>query len=206
MPHPHEGYQPHPEFDPSVRTKALESLLIEKGLVSTDVIDAVEHNYEEDMGPLNGAKVVARAWVDPEYKQSLLAHGTKAIADLGYGGLEGAEIVALENTPTVHNVVVCTLCSCYPWPILGLPPGWYKSAAYRSRVVIEPRVVLREFGLDLDESVEVKVWDSTADVRYLVVPERPEGAEGMSEEELAGLISRDSMIGVAIVGSPAAGA
>ena len=202
MTHQHEGHQPHPEFDPSVRTKALESLLIEKELISTDVVDAVERNYEEDMGPLNGAKVVARAWVEPAYKQRLLDHGTQAIADLGYAGLEGSEIVALENTPSVHNVVVCTLCSCYSWPILGLPPGWYKSPAYRSRVVIEPRAVLREFGLELGESVEVKVWDSTADIRYLVVPERPEGTEAMTEEELAGLVTRDSMIGVAKVGAP----
>jgi nitrile hydratase len=194
--HP-DGHHPEPESYPALRTKALESLLVEKGLIYSDVVDVVVRAYEKDIGPLNGAKVVARAWVDSAYKERLLADGTKAIAELEYEGSQGAEIVVLENSATLHNVVVCTLCSCYPWPVLGLPPSWYKSAAYRSRTVIEPRAVLREFGLDLDESVEVRVWDSTADVRYMVLPERPAGSERMSEEELAALVTRDSMIGVA---------
>ncbi len=193
----------HPEFeaDVALRTKALESILAEKGLVSTDTVDALVQTYEQDMGPMNGAKVVARAWVDPDYKKRLLDNGTEAIGELGFGGLEGSEIVVLENTATVHNMIVCTLCSCYPWPVLGLPPDWYKSAAYRSRVVIEPRAVLREFGLELDESVEIRVWDSTADVRYMVLPERPEGTDQLREAELVGLVSRDSMVGVAKAGS-----
>ncbi|HLH71496.1 MAG TPA: nitrile hydratase subunit alpha, partial [Candidatus Dormibacteraeota bacterium] len=153
---------------------------------------------------LNGAKVVARAWVDPDYKRRLLEDGTKAIAELGFGGMQGEHMVVVENTPKVHNVVVCTLCSCYPWPVLGLPPVWYKSAPYRSRMVIEPREVLREFGMELPEDVEIRVWDSSAEVRYLVLPERPEGTEGMSEEELAQLVTRDAMIGVAKVKAPAA--
>ena len=194
----------HPEFEADVvlRTKALESVLAEKGLVSTDTVDALVQTYERDVGPMNGAKVVARAWVDPDYKKRLLDNGTEAIAELGFGGLEGSEIVVLENTPAVHNMIVCTLCSCYPWPVLGLPPDWYKSAAYRSRAVIEPRTVLREFGLELDESVEIRVWDSTADVRYMVLPERPEGTEQLSEAELVELVSRDSMVGVAEASSP----
>jgi nitrile hydratase len=175
----------------------LESLLVDKGLISTDAVDALVQAYEQDIGPLNGAKVVARAWVDPAYKARLLEDGTQAIADLGFEGLEGSEIVVLENGPTVQNVVVCTLCSCYPWPVLGLPPSWYKSPAYRSRVVIEPRVVLREFGLELDDDVEVRVWDSTADVRYLVLPERPAGSDRLDEPALTELVTRDSMIGVA---------
>lgn len=195
----------HDEAEPyaASRTKALESLLTEKGLVSSDAIDAVVQAYEDDIGPLNGAKVVARAWVDPEYRRRLLEHGTEAIAELGFAGAQGAEIIALENSPSVHNVVVCTLCSCYPWPILGLPPSWYKSPAYRSRTVLEPRAVLREFGLELDDSVEVRVWDSTAEQRYLVLPERPVGTEGMSEAELVTLITRDAMIGVAKLQVPA---
>ncbi len=195
----HDGdHHPDPEPYHAVRTRALESLLVEKGLVTTDAIDAVVRMYEQDIGPLNGAKVVARAWVDPQYKQRLLDNGSVAIAELGFRGAEGAEIVVLESTPEVHNVVVCTLCSCYPWPVLGLPPTWYKDAAYRSRVVKEPRAVLREFGLDIDESKEVRVWDSTAEIRYMVLPERPAGAGGLSEDELAALVTRDSMIGVAI--------
>ena len=202
----HDGHHHHPapEPYPSLRTKALESLLIEKGLVSTDAIDAVVQAYDQDIGPLNGAHVVAHAWVDPAYRARLLANGTEAIAELGYWGSQGAQIVALENTPTVQNMVVCTLCSCYPWPVLGLPPTWYKSAAYRSRAVIEPRKVLQEMGLTLDESVEVRVWDSTAEVRYLVLPERPAGTEHLTEEELVALVSRDAMIGVARVQAPAA--
>ena len=203
----HEGgHHPEPEPHAALRTRALESLLVEKGIVASDAIDAVVQAYEQDIGPLNGAKVVARAWLDPGYRARLLEHGTEAIAEIGYQGIEGAEIIVLENTDTVHNVVVCTLCSCYPWPVLGLPPMWYKSAAYRSRTVIEPRAVLREFGLQLDESVEVRVWDSNAEVRYMVLPQRPEGTNDMSEEELVGLVTRDSMIGVTKAREPAQGA
>lgn len=198
-PHPHPG----PDSYAALRAKALESLLVEKGLLTTDVIDAVVHAYEQDIGPLNGARVVARAWVDSVYKQSLLQNATAAIAALGFGGREGVDMVVLENTPTVHNVVVCTLCSCYPWPVLGLPPSWYKSYAYRSRVVREPRVVLREFGLDLPETVAIHVWDSNSDIRYMVLPERPAGTEQLSEAELAALVTRDAMIGVAKVQEPA---
>ena len=189
---------------PELRTNALESLLVEKGLISSDSVDALVGAYEEDIGPMNGAKVVARAWDDSAYKERLLENGTEGIAELGFGGLEGSEIVVLENTVGVHNVVVCTLCSCYPWPVLGLPPTWYKSAAYRSRTVMEPRAVLREFGLDLDESVEIRVWDSTADVRYMVLPERPVGTEHLGEEDLVRLVTRDSMIGVARAQPPPA--
>ena len=177
---------------------------MEKGLIASDVVDALVRTYEQDIGPLNGATVVARAWVDPAYKKRLLADGTAAIAELGFSGAQGAEMVVLENTPTVHHMVVCTLCSCYPWPVLGLPPTWYKSAAYRSRAVLEPRGVLREFGLELDAAVEVRVWDSTAEVRYLVLPERPPGTEGWSEAELAGLVTRDAMIGVGQARTPLA--
>lgn len=187
---------------PALRTMAIESLLIEKGLISSDAIDARVQAYERDIGPLNGAKVVARAWTQPEYKARLLANGTAAIAELGFAGSQGAEIVALENTPQVHNLVVCTLCSCYPWPVLGLPPRWYKSDAYRARAVIEPRAVLKEFGLELDDAVEVRVWDSNSDIRYMVLPQRPDDTDGMSETELAALVSRDSMIGVAMADAP----
>jgi nitrile hydratase len=200
--HDHEDEHGHAhEEEPyaSIRAKALESLLIEKGLVSTDAIDAVVRAYEQDIGPLNGARVVARAWTDPAYKQRLLERGTEAIAEMGYAIAQGAEIAVVENTPDLHNMVVCTLCSCYPWAVLGLPPTWYKSAAYRSRAVLEPRSVLREFGVELDEDVKVRVWDSTSEIRYMVLPERPAGTEGMSQEELVNLISRDSMIGVAKV-------
>ena len=198
--HHHNGGDHHSEPEPyhAVRTRALESLLVEKGLVTTDAIDAVVRMYEQDIGPLNGAKVVARAWVDAGYRQRLLDNAAEAIAELGFGGAEGAEIVVLESTPQVHNVVVCTLCSCYPWPVLGLPPTWYKDAAYRSRVVMEPRAVLKEFGLEVDQSKEVRVWDSTSTIRYMVLPERPPGTENLSEEELAALVTRDSMIGVGI--------
>ena len=195
----HDGdHHPEPEPYAAVRARALESLLVEKGLVTTDAIDEIVRTYEQDIGPLNGAKVVARAWVDPGYKRRLLENGTAAIAELGIGGAEGAEIVVLESTPDVHNVVVCTLCSCYPWPVLGLPPTWYKDPAYRSRAVLEPRAVLTEFGLEVDESKEVRVWDSTAAIRYMVLPERPEGTDGLPEEKLAELVTRDSMIGVAV--------
>jgi nitrile hydratase len=191
-----------PLSDAQLRVKALESLLIDKGLVDPAALDRLIDTYETKIGPRNGARVVARAWVDPAYRQRLLADGSQAIAELGYTGHEGEDIVALENTPRVHNLVVCTLCSCYPWPVLGLPPIWYKSAPYRSRAVIDPRGVLREFGLEVAADVEVRVWDSTADQRYLVLPERPAGTEGMSEEELATLVTRDSMIGVGKVAPP----
>lgn len=181
------------------RVKALEAVLVAKGFVSPATLEKLASIYENDVGPMNGAKVVARAWVDPAYKQRLLTDATAAIAELGFGGLQGEHMVAVENTPAVHNVVVCTLCSCYPWPVLGLPPTWYKSAPYRSRVVIDPRGVLREFGLDLPESVEVRVWDSSAELRYMVLPERPTGTERLSEEQLAALVTRDAMIGVAKV-------
>ena len=197
----HRDLHSGPEPYEALRTRALESLLVEKGLVTTDAIDEIVRTYEQDIGPMNGAKVVARAWVDPDYKRRLLDNGTEAIAELGFGGAEGAEIVALESTSTVHNVVVCTLCSCYPWPVLGLPPAWYKDAAYRSRVVREPRAVLREFGLTVDESKEIRVWDSTASLRYMVLPERPAGTGDVPEQKLAELVTRDSMIGVGLARS-----
>lgn len=178
------------------RVAKLEKVLIEKGLVREDTLDKLVDIYENDLGPMNGAKVVARAWVDPEFKKRLIENATSAIAELGFGGIQGEHMVAVENTPTTHNVVVCTLCSCYPWPVLGLPPAWYKSMAYRSRIVIEPREVLKEFGTELDDDIEIKVWDSSAEIRYLVIPERPDGTEDLTEEELAELISRDAMIGV----------
>lgn len=185
--------------DPALRVKALESLLVEKGLVDQAALDALIDTYENKIGPRNGARVVARAWVDPAYKRRLLADGTSAIVELGYGGAQGEHMVVVENTAKIHNIVVCTLCSCYPWSVLGLPPVWYKSAPYRSRAVIDPRGVLCEFGLDLSEDVEVRVWDSTAELRYLVLPERPEGSDALDEAALAKLVTRDSMIGVAKV-------
>jgi nitrile hydratase len=190
--------------DAEVRTRALESLLYEKGLLSPAAVDTLIGVFEKDLGPLNGARVIARAWVDPEYKGRLLENATAAIGELGFGGLEAQHLVAVENTSEVHNVVVCTLCSCYPWPMLGLPPRWYKDPAYRSRIVIEPRSVLSEFGLELDESVEVRIWDSSAEIRYLVLPERPAGTETMTEEQLVGLVTRDSMIGVTNASAPVA--
>jgi nitrile hydratase len=196
--HDHHDHQVVPS-DMALRVKSLESLLIEKGLVDRAALDALVDTYEHKVGPRNGAQVVARAWADPAYKQLLLADADRAIAELGYGGMQGEHMVVIENTPAVHNMVVCTLRSCYPWPVLGLPPVWYKSAPYRSRSVIDPRGVLREFGLEISEDVEVRVWDSTAEVRYLVLPERPSGTEGMSEAALAALVTRDSMIGVAKV-------
>lgn len=186
----------------ALRVKALESLLVEKGLVDSAALDAIVDHYEQRVGPHNGARVVARAWSSPEYKARLLQDATSAIAEFGFTGPEGAHMVALENTPQVHNLVVCTLCSCYPWPVLGLPPSWYKSSAYRSRAVIDPRGVLREFGLALDAEVEVRVWDSTAEVRYLVLPERPAGTENLNEAELAQLVTRDAMIGTGRVELP----
>src|SRR4051795_3075111 len=195
--HDHDGHhRPRPASEAELRTRALEALLVEKGLVSTDAIDAVIDLYVNDVGPQNGARVVARAWTDPEYRERLLRDGSAAMAEMGYGGEEGHTMMVAENTPDVHNVIVCTLCSCYPWPVLGLPPTWYKSPPYRARMVREPRALLREMGLDLDPSVEIRVWDSSAEVRYLVLPERPDGTEGMGEEELTALVSRDAMIGV----------
>ena len=197
-------HHPEPESFAALRTKALESLLVEKGIVTTDAIDALVQAYEQDIGPRNGARVVARAWLDPQYKARLLSDGTAAINELGFVSGQGAEFIAVENTPEVHNMIVCTLCSCYPAGLLGLPPKWYKDFAYRSRAVIEPRAVLNEFGVEVPQSKEVRVWDSTAELRYMVLPERPAGTEGMSEDDLAELVSRDSMIGVALVPAPAA--
>ncbi len=185
--------------DPALRVMALESLLIEKGLVDPAALDALIETCEHKIGPRNGAHVVARAWVDPEYKKRLLTDGGAAISELGYASQGREHLVVVENTPERHNLVVCTLCSCYPWPVLGLPPVWYKSAAYRSRAVIDPRGVLREFGLEIGENVEIRVWDSTSEMRYLVLPERPAGSEALSEDELAALVTRDAMIGTAKV-------
>ena len=179
-----------------LRVRALESVLVEKGYVDPKALDILIETYEHKVGPRNGAQVVAKAWVDPAYKKRLLTDATNAIAELGYGGRQGEHMVVVENTPKVHNLVVCTLCSCYPWSVLGLPPVWYKSAPYRSRAVIDPRGVLREFGVDLPQDSEVRVWDSTAELRYLVLPERPAGTENLSEEQLAGLVTRDAMVGV----------
>jgi nitrile hydratase subunit alpha len=186
----------------ALRAAALEAVLVEKGLLSTDQIDAIVDRYERDLGPQNGARVVARAWVDPEYRERLRADGASAIRELGYGGFEGDTMVVVENTGEVHNVVVCTLCSCYPWPVLGLPPSWYKSPAYRARMVAEPRAVLREFGVELPEQTEIRVWDSTSEVRYLVLPRRPDGTDRMAENDLAALVTRDSMIGTGLAASP----
>jgi nitrile hydratase len=191
--------------DPALRVKALESLLVDKGLVDPAALDVLVEIYEHKVGPRNGAQVVARAWVDPTYKQRLLEDGTAALAEFGFSGGQGEKLTVVENTPAVHNVIVCTLCSCYPWPVLGLPPTWYKSAAYRSRMVMDPRGVLRELGLDLPEAVEVRVWDSNAASRYLVLPERPRGTDALSEADLAALVTRDAMIGVAHVATPRGG-
>jgi len=201
--HDHEGSELS-EMD--LRVRALESLLAEKGYVDPAAIDRVIETYETRVGPRNGARVVAKAWSDPAYKQRLLANADSALAELGYTGQQGEHMVVLESTPEVHHMVVCTLCSCYPWPTLGLPPTWYKSAPYRSRAVIDPRGVLAEFGVAVGDDVEVRVWDSTAEIRYLVLPERPAGTEGMSEDALAALVTRDSMIGVGKVSLAAAGA
>jgi nitrile hydratase subunit alpha len=207
-PHGHDHDHDHQVVpsDHALRVKALESLLTEKGLVDPKALDALVDRYENKVGPRNGARVVARAWVDPAFKQRLLADATDAIAELGYGGAQGEHMVVVENTSLVHNVIVCTLCSCYPWSVLGLPPVWYKSAPYRSRTVIDPRGVLREFGLELAEQTEIRVWDSTAEIRYLVLPERPGGSESLEEAELAALVTRDAMIGVATVEMPSRGA
>jgi nitrile hydratase len=200
--HHHEGQDVPSET--ALRVKALESLLVEKGLVDPAALDAIIEAYESKIGPRNGARVVARARKDPAYKARLLADGSGAIAELGYTGGQGAHMVVVENTPSVHNLVVCTLCSCYPWPLLGLPPVWYKSYAYRSRAVIDPRSVLSEFGLSLGTDVSVRVWDSTAEIRYLVLPQRPDNTDDLGEDALAALVSRDAMIGVAVVPSPPA--
>jgi nitrile hydratase len=197
--HDHDDAHSTVPSDVALRVTALESLLVEKGLVDPAALDALVETYEHKIGPRNGAKVVARAWVVPSYKKRLLTDATAAIAELGFGGMQGEHMVAVENTPRVHNLVVCTLCSCYPYTVLGLPPVWYKSAPYRSRAVLDPRGVLREFGLELPKDTEVRVWDSTAEVRYLVLPERPAGTENLSQEQLASLVTRDAMIGVAVV-------
>jgi nitrile hydratase len=188
--------------DPALRVKALESLLVEKGLVDPAALDELVDLYENEVGPRNGAQVVARAWLDPEFKRRLLADGTAAIAELGFSGQQGEKLTVVENTPAVHNVIVCTLCSCYPWPLLGLPPIWYKSSAYRARTVADPRGVLRELGLDVSDDVEIRVWDSNAASRYLVLPERPRGTEALGKAALADLVTRDAMIGVARVTPP----
>jgi nitrile hydratase len=193
----HDHHHPLPRTDAEERVEALEALLIDKGLLDTATVDAVVEYYEHAVGPMNGARVVARAWSDPAYKARLLEDGTAAIGELGFGGQEGEHLVVLENTAAAHNVVVCTLCSCYPWPVLGLPPNWYKSPPYRARMVREPRVLLAEMGCDVPDDVEIRVWDSSAEVRYLVLPVRPPDTDGLDEDELAELVTRDSMIGVA---------
>ena len=199
MAKPHVGAT---ESDQAIRVRALESILTEKGLIAPKALDALVDAYETKIGPRNGAKVVARAWTDAAYKQRLLTDATSAIREFGFSGLQGEDMVVVENTPDVHNVVVCTLCSCYPWPTLGLPPVWYKSAPYRARAVSDPRGVLKEFGTELPETVEVRTWDTTAELRYLVLPERPPGTENMSEAQLADLVTRDSMIGVSKAKAP----
>lgn len=198
--HDHDDHSHLSEIE--LRVRALESILVEKGYVDPAAIDALVETYEVKVGPRNGAKVVARAWADPAYREWLRTDATAAIASLGFIGRQGEHMVAVENTPDKHNMVVCTLCSCYPWPVLGLPPVWYKSAPYRSRTVLDPRGVLAEFGVHLPETTRIRVWDSTAEVRYLVIPMRPEGTEGMSEEELAELVTRDSMIGTGLALRP----
>ncbi|MCJ2128208.1 nitrile hydratase subunit alpha [Methylobacterium sp. E-045] len=194
MSHDHDHTDP-PE-DIELRVKALESVLADKGLIDTSALDELIDLYETKIGPRNGAKVVAKAWTDPDYRQRLLSDGTAAIKELGFSGVQGEDMVVVENTPDVHNMIVCTLCSCYPWPTLGLPPAWFKSAPYRSRVVIDPRGVLKEFGISLSAEKEVRVWDSSAELRYLVLPERPAGTDGWQEDQLVELVTRDSMIGV----------
>lgn len=204
MPDTHEDLDTR-EDDVALRVRAIESLLIEKGLVQPAALAAIVETYETKIGPHNGAQVVARAWTDPAFKARLLSDATGAIAELGFSGVQGEDMVVVENTPTVHNMVVCTLCSCYPWPTLGLPPNWYKSAPYRARVVIDPRGVLSEFGVDLPPEKEVRVWDSNAELRYLVLPERPAGTEGMDAAALAALVTRDAMIGTGVAAAAGAG-
>ena len=196
--HPHDHAHSHLPSDPELRVKAVETLLLNKGLIDSKTLDELIDTYENRIGPQNGAKVVAKAWVDPEYKKRLLNDATSAIRELSYQGRQGENMVVVENTPETHNVIVCTLCSCYPWPVLGIPPTWYKSDEYRSRTVREPRKVLLEFGLSLDPKVQIKVWDSTAEIRYLVLPMRPKGSENMDESELAELVTRNSMIGTGL--------
>nr|WP_314570585.1 nitrile hydratase subunit alpha [uncultured Pseudomonas sp.] len=204
--HDHDHHHDHtePPATAELRIKALESLLLDKGLVDPAALEALIDTYEHQIGPRNGARVVAKAWVDPQYRRRLLENATAAIAELGFSGVQGEEMVVVENTPQVHNVTVCTLCSCYPWPTLGLPPAWYKSAPYRSRVVIDPRGVLAEFGLKIPAHQEVRVWDSSADLRYLVLPEQPSGTQGWSEERLSELVTRDAMIGTGLPIAPVA--
>ena len=217
MSHDHEHHHHHddddvqehrehgaPLTDVELRVRALESLLVDKKLVDPAALDALIDTYETKVGPRNGAKVVAHAWLDPAYKRRLLEDGTAAVAEFGFIGRQSEKLVVVENTPAVHNMVVCTLCSCYPWAVLGLPPVWYKAAPYRARAVIDPRGVLAEQGVDVDASAEVRVWDSTAEIRYMVLPERPSGTEKLSEDELAALVTRDAMIGVARVAAPGA--
>ena len=196
--HSHDHGHSHLPSDPELRVKAVETLLLNKGLIDSQTLDELIDTYENRIGPKNGAKVVAKAWVDPEYKKRLLNDATSAIRELSYQGRQGENMVVVENTPEIHNVIVCTLCSCYPWPVLGIPPTWYKSDEYRSRTVREPRKVLLEFGLPLDPKVQIKVWDSTAEIRYLVLPMRPKGTENMNENELAELVTRNSMIGTGL--------
>ena len=196
--HSHDHAHSHLPSDPELRVKAIETLLLNKGLIDSQTLDELIDTYENRIGPKNGAKVVAKAWVDPEYKKRLLNDATSAIRELSYQGRQGENMVVVENTPETHNVIVCTLCSCYPWPVLGIPPTWYKSDEYRSRTVREPRKVLLEFGLSLDPKVQIKVWDSTAEIRYLVLPMRPKGTENMNESELAELVTRNSMIGTGL--------
>lgn len=202
MSHKHDHDHTQPPVDIELRVRALESLLQEKGLIDPAALDELIDTYEHKVGPRNGAQVVARAWSDPEYKRRLMENATAAIAELGFSGIQGEDMLVVENTPDVHNVTVCTLCSCYPWPVLGLPPVWYKSAPYRSRIVIDPRGVLAEFGLHIPENKEIRVLDSSAELRYLVLPERPAATEGWSEAQLSELITRDSMIGTGVVSAP----
>jgi nitrile hydratase len=202
MSHDHDHGEMSELSDIELRVRALESLLTEKGLVDSAALDELVETYEKRIGPKNGARVVAKAWVDPDYLEWLRRDATAAIASLGYSGRQGEDMAVVENTDEVHNMVVCTLCSCYPWPVLGLPPVWYKSAPYRSRAVSEPRSVLSQFGVELDADVEVRVWDSTSEMRYLVLPQRPAGTEGWTEEQLAEIVTRDSMIGVGLVSTP----
>lgn len=207
MPHDHSDHD-HPHAllppEPALRVKALETILTEKGLIDPAALDEIIDTYQNKIGPQNGARVVAKMWSDPAFRAAMLSDPMPLLEEMGFYGRQGEHMVIVENTPQVHNVVVCTLCSCYPWPLLGIPPGWYKSDAYRSRVVREPRKVLAEFGLDLPEDKSVRVWDSTAEIRYLVVPERPAGTDGMSEEELVALVTRDSMIGTGLAQEPGA--
>ncbi len=204
MPHDHDHDHPHSLLppDPALRVKAIETLLVEKGLVDPAAIEALIEAYSNQIGPRNGARVVARAWSDPAYLDRLRTDATAAIAELGFSGMQGEHMVAVENAPGVHNVVVCTLCSCYPWPVLGIPPVWFKSSEYRARIVRDPKGVLSEFGLTVPDGTEIRVWDSTAEIRYLVIPELPTGTDGLSEKALAELVTRDSMIGTGLAQSP----